>query len=369
MMIIANPIYDTAFKYLMENNKIAKKIISTIIGEQVVDLVFSPQEYTYIVEGQAKKPLTHCRFDFSAKIKTPDEEERVVMIEMQKANRADDIMRFRRYLGLQYQSTGNSYIVNTEKKETKEKKEIRKATQIYCIFILGDGLGVEGVPVLKINHIAKDNTTGVELKNQEIEFIESLHHRSWIIQVPELKERRRNDLEIMLSIFDQSYCTSEKGILSINEEDFPKKFRPIVRHLSQAVATKEIRNAMQCEDEVLEEYRQYERMEQEFRIALDEERAAAKEKDKTILEKDKALERERAAAKEKDIALEQERAAFERERAAAKEKDIALEQERAAFERERAAAKEKDIALEQERAAISEKDNEIAELKRLLNKK
>jgi hypothetical protein len=241
---------------------------------------------------------------------------------MQKAKRADDIMRFRRYLGLLYQSAGNSYIVNTEKKgakETKKKKEIRKATQIYCIFILGDGLGVEGVPVLKINHIAKDNTTGVELKNQEIEFIESLHHRSWIIQVPELKERRRNDLEIMLSIFDQSYCTSEKGILSINEEDFPKKFRPIVRYLSQAVATKEIRNAMQCEDEVLEEYRQYERMEQEFRIALEQERAATVEKDKALSERDKAIS-------------------------------------------------EKDKTISEKDKAISEKDNEIAELKRLLNK-
>jgi hypothetical protein len=312
----------------MEDNKIAKKIISTIIDEDVVELVFLPQEHTYIVNGLPQKPLTHCRFDFSAKIVTP-EGHRTVMIEMQKANRTDDIMRFRKYLGLQYQNEENSYMVNVGTEKGK-----RKAIQIYCIFILGDGLGVKDVPVLEINHIAKDKATDAVLKNQKLEFIASLHHRSWIIQVPKLKERRRNDLEIMLSIFDQSYCTTNKGILNINEDDYPEKYRPIIRHLMQAAATKEIRDAMECEDEVLEEFRHYERMDQLLRIDLEQERAAVKEKDK-------ALEQERAAVKEKDKALS--------------EKDKALEQERTA-------AKDKDKAL-------SEKDKRIAELERLLQGK
>ena len=33
-MRIANPIYDVVFKYLLEDNKIAKKLISLIIGEE-----------------------------------------------------------------------------------------------------------------------------------------------------------------------------------------------------------------------------------------------------------------------------------------------------------------------------------------------
>ena len=37
-MHIANPIYDVVFKYLMEDNDIAKLIISTIIGEDIVAL-------------------------------------------------------------------------------------------------------------------------------------------------------------------------------------------------------------------------------------------------------------------------------------------------------------------------------------------
>ncbi|MCP4402531.1 MAG: hypothetical protein GY801_35150 [bacterium] len=38
-MHIANPIYDVVFKYLLEDNEIAKLLISTIISEEVVELV------------------------------------------------------------------------------------------------------------------------------------------------------------------------------------------------------------------------------------------------------------------------------------------------------------------------------------------
>lgn len=43
-MLIANPIYDTVFKYLMEQTSIAKGIIGSIIGENIVQLELQPQE-------------------------------------------------------------------------------------------------------------------------------------------------------------------------------------------------------------------------------------------------------------------------------------------------------------------------------------
>ena len=43
-MLIANPIYDVVFKYLLEDNKIAKLIIGKIIGEEVIELIPKPQE-------------------------------------------------------------------------------------------------------------------------------------------------------------------------------------------------------------------------------------------------------------------------------------------------------------------------------------
>ena len=38
IMEIANPIYDVVFKYMMEDNTVAKLLVSSIIGEEVVSL-------------------------------------------------------------------------------------------------------------------------------------------------------------------------------------------------------------------------------------------------------------------------------------------------------------------------------------------
>jgi len=45
-MQIANPIYDVVFKYMMEDNAVAKIVVSSIIGEEVVTLEPKPQEHT-----------------------------------------------------------------------------------------------------------------------------------------------------------------------------------------------------------------------------------------------------------------------------------------------------------------------------------
>jgi hypothetical protein len=45
-MLIANPIYDPAFKYLMENLEIAKGVISTIIDEEILHIDFQAREST-----------------------------------------------------------------------------------------------------------------------------------------------------------------------------------------------------------------------------------------------------------------------------------------------------------------------------------
>jgi len=93
-MQIANPIYDIVFKYLMEDNKIAKLVISSIIEQEIESLEFRATEGTAEL---FKKSLTVYRLDFTAKIKT-DEGIKIVLIEMKKAKFPTDIMRFRRYL-------------------------------------------------------------------------------------------------------------------------------------------------------------------------------------------------------------------------------------------------------------------------------
>ncbi|MCP4699170.1 MAG: hypothetical protein GY862_20305, partial [Gammaproteobacteria bacterium] len=49
-MQIANPMYDTVFKFLMEDSKSAILLLSAIIGEEIESLDFLPQENIVFLE-------------------------------------------------------------------------------------------------------------------------------------------------------------------------------------------------------------------------------------------------------------------------------------------------------------------------------
>jgi len=97
-MLIANPIYDLVFKYLMENLEIAKGIISAIIDEEIIHIDFQAKEST--IKTPAK--FTFYHLDFIARIRDKQGKSKDVLIELQKTNVLFDILRFRRYLGNQY---------------------------------------------------------------------------------------------------------------------------------------------------------------------------------------------------------------------------------------------------------------------------
>ena len=282
-MRIANPIYDVVFKYMMEDLKVAKTFISAIIGEEVLELKFCPQELTIKYKEDSR---TVVRMDFLARIKTPDGK-KAVIIEMQKAQTSFDVKRFRRYIGKQYASSDNIY---------KDKNKNEHARQIYCIFFLGDGVGVPNIPVLTITNLVKDRKTGKEIDLHN-EFIESLHHKSWIVQIPYLKKHRRDDLEKLLSIFDQSNIADSNYILKVNENDFPEQYRHIIRRLKQAAENEEIEEQMIAEYEILGDFQNLER-----RIEMKDE--MLEKKDKTIEEKSKLIEEKDRRLEEKDRLIE-----------------------------------------------------------------
>jgi hypothetical protein len=278
-MQIANPIYDVVFKYLMEDSKVAKLLISAIIDEEIESLEFKPQEYVTEVDSEKieRKPdlsypgtLTVYRLDFSAKIKTNDGYKNL-LIEIQKAKFPTDIMRFRKYLGENYSDKENTY----------ESKNEKKAIPILSIYFLGHKLDHLESPVIKVKRHYYDGITGIELKEKE-EFIESLTHDSVIIQIPFLKEPRRTELEQLLSIFDQGESHSTHQILNVREEDFPEKYREIIRRLQRAITEMKIRQTMDIEDEIIEELKRKQRQIENYAEVIEE-------KDKIIDEKDQEL--------------------------------------------------------------------------------
>ena len=269
---IANPIYDGAFKYLLDDNRVARLFLSTMIGEEILELTFRPTE------------------------------QKLVILEIQKAKFASDIMRFRKYLGRQYLSKENSYMVNGE----------LRAMPILSIYLLGHSLEHTESPVIRVVRQYLDATGREQIAHQE-DFIESLTHDSIIVQIPHLKQRRQNDLESLLGIFDQSQKDpADAHTLSIREEDYPKKFHGVIRRLIKAISEPDVRETMEVEDDYLEDLEDMERLVAETNAALAEKSAALAEKSAALAEKDAALTEKDAALTEKDAALTEKDAVIEK---------------------------------------------------------
>ena len=152
-MQIVNPLYDKAFKYLMENERLAKKVISVILDEEIEELHLSQQE---TLVPDTKHQLTLFRLDFKAIILKPDGTKHKVLIELQKSKFDTDIKRFRAYLGSNY--------LKTDMEKNASGEEIKVSYPIITIYILGykvDDIPYMAVTVNRqvINSVSKEPVT------------------------------------------------------------------------------------------------------------------------------------------------------------------------------------------------------------------
>jgi hypothetical protein len=245
--LIANPLYDVVFRYMMEDNKVAKLFLSAIIGEEIEELIFKPTEYSRKIED---KDITVTRMDFSTKIRLENGDYRLILIELQKSKYFFQIMRFRRYLGKQYQNPENFYTV--------AEREEKYGLPIYPIYILGEAFTEEKIPVIQVRRDYIDAATQEKIL-EKYPFIEALTHDATVIQIPYLKENRRTVLEQFLEIFDQTKKSDETGhFLEINEEDYPERYHEIIRRLRKAIANPQIESDMDFEDDVFEAFNKQE---------------------------------------------------------------------------------------------------------------
>jgi len=164
-MRIANPLYDHAFKYLMSNERLAKKVLSTILEQEIVDLELSQQEV--IVANEAQK-FTLFRLDFKAIIINENGKREQVMIELQKSKLPTNLLRFRNYLGY-------SYTQNT-KELTSDKTAEETLLPIISIYILGYNLVDLPIMAAKVDRKIIDVSTNEEIQI-ESDFIDLLTHK------------------------------------------------------------------------------------------------------------------------------------------------------------------------------------------------
>lgn len=270
-MQIANPIYDVVFKYLLDDEKVAKLILSSIIDMEIEELEFRPTEH----RSEINQSLTVFHLDFMAKVKKPDGNYNIVIIEIQKAKLPGDIMRFRRYLGEQYLSPKN---ITTE---VINDKVVNKAIPIISIYFLGHKLNYTDAAIIKVGREYINQIDGSKIINTE-EFIESLTHDSFVIQIPYLSNSKQSSLETILSLFDQENKDNDEHIININEDDYPDKYRPIIRRLLRAIAEPDIRKKMDIEDEVIRDFQIMERIIEDKKKEVEETKKEVEEKNEEV---------------------------------------------------------------------------------------
>ncbi len=277
MIQIANPIYDSVFKYLMEDERIAKTLLSVLLKKEVVAVEMRRNEYTNGVRDN----ISVFRIDFGAHVKEPDGTIRLVLIELQKTWLETETLRFRQYLGAQYSNPENV---------PSENNKDGYAIPMVAIYLLGHRVGDINVPVLYVKHKAYDYDGNVVTDGIPDPFVESLIHDSIIVQIPLLHGQVNNRLEKVLSVFDQSQKNgSDRHVLNVNDTPFDDDddMQYLLRRLLMAAANAQLRQEMNVEDEYFKalEDRDTALMMKDKKLA---EQAEQLEQNKTELEQNKA---------------------------------------------------------------------------------
>jgi len=290
-MIIANPIYDVVFKYLLEDVEIAKELLSTILGEEVQSLEVKPQETSTETSGD----IHILRFDFKAVIKKPNGEISKVLIELQKAKQAFNVMRFRRYLGDNYRKEDEVY----NEQGMAEKRPL----PIVTIYFLGFPLNSIQSGVVKINREYRDVVTQEILDIKE-EFVELLTHDSYLIQVRKLAKAARNKLERVLQIFSPIYQSiNDRHQVDFQGDTNDPLVKKMLERLGRAIASEEIRDKMDVEDE----------LDQVFEREMNKKDEIIAEKEGIIAEQEETIAEKEAIIEEKDKLLVEEKKRAEEE--------------------------------------------------------
>ena len=237
-MIIANPIYDVVFKYLLEDVDIARDLLSTILGEEVVHLEFKPQE----TSTESSEGIKILRLDFKAIIKKKDGTLFKVLIELQKSKQVFDVMRFRRYLGDNYRKEDQMI--------EKDGLAVFRPLPIITIYFLGFLLNNVPSGVIKVKRDYVDVVTE-EILGVKDDFVELLTHDSYMIQVGRLPKESRGKLDRVMQIFSPMYQNkADKHLIDFQGDIYDPLVLRMVERLSRAIASDEYRDKMDVEDEI-----------------------------------------------------------------------------------------------------------------------
>ena len=327
---VANPIYDSVFKYIMEDKRIAKTMLSALLKKEVVSVTVRPHEYA----NTTRDTISMFRIDFAATVVESDGSQQVILIELQKTWLDTETLRFRQYLGVQYSNPRNIQ-ENTAKKY---------AYPMVAVYLLGHRVGNIQAPVVYVNHKTYDYDGAEVPEGMKDPFVESLTHNSIIVQIPLLRGRVNNRLEKVLSVFDQSKMNSDnKQLLNIEENNYEDDadMMYVIHRLTAAAADADIRTDMNVEDEYF---------------------SAIEDRDTAIMERDTALKERDERIKQQENTLQQQRDAIQQQRDAIQQQRDAIQQQKQMLEKMVKAMIEKGMNVKEISLLTGHEEKEIKSL-------
>lgn len=238
IVTIANPIYDAIFKYLMEDQRIAKTVLSALLKKEVVKVEIRPHEYA----NSTKDRISMFRLDFAATIRDENGKESAILIELQKTWVETETLRFRQYLDTYYNLKDN----------VREENGQPYALPLVAIYILGHRVGDINEPILYVSHGTFDYNGNAVSEGIPNTFVESITHDSIIVQIPLLNGQISNRLLKVLSVFDQSNADKHNTQLMRFDEDMYKgdvELQYLLQRLERAALDARLRQEMNVEDE------------------------------------------------------------------------------------------------------------------------
>lgn len=221
----------------MEDERIARTILSALLKVDVVSVEVRPHEYS----DENRDTLSVFRIDFGATVRDEDGKEKLILIELQKTWLETETLRFRQYLGVHYSNP-------------KNMQDAGHALPMVAVYLLGHKVGDIEEPVLYVNHQSLDYDNNVVTKGLPNAFVDSLTHNSIIVQIPRLHGHlnRKNRLDMVLSIFDQTNKDmNDARLLRLDDHVYgdDAEMEHILHRLTMAAADTDMRHKMNVEDE------------------------------------------------------------------------------------------------------------------------
>ncbi len=301
-MIIANPIYDTIFKHLMNDLGIAKGFISTILRKKIYDIQFLSQENSsYIPENDIHDKIKLFHLDFIAEIET-DNGKKKVLIELQKTNAYAYPHRFRAYIGELYTKAKKEYdqLVKDEqtlaKKENRDPHKINEPEILPIIPIFIFGFKLENSPlanelmITEYKRNAYDPNQNNEVIKVTHQLAEYLSHDLIIIQIPFIPNEPKTELEIILSIFEQRFLQEDHWYKDYRHHFTDPLLLNMLKKLEILTHDKKISKRLNAEEEGQLMYGNIMAGKKEMEKELELKEKELKHKDKELEHKDKELE-------------------------------------------------------------------------------